>query len=229
MFTWTIITLLTVIRPIMLLAQSIDRSKAKDTEDSAIPTQACHSQTSHQPQHSTHSTTASMGKIDDRLTELNLVLPAATEPTGPFVNVVRAGNLLFTGTCDWCVRVLCVMNSPVLFLAWHSRSHILLFLDYMIAGHVSQSATGEFITGKMGKDLTPKEGYAAAQRVVLSLLTTLKSAFCFVLSLAVQCPDKYPFYDANVVLMLAHAYNRGVGQSGPHQAHRQAHGLCELR
>ncbi|GAB9474389.1 hypothetical protein Gpo141_00011517 [Globisporangium polare] len=79
-----------------------------------------------------------MGKIDDRLAELKLVLPAATEPTGPFVNVVRAGNLLFT------------------------------------AGHVSQTATGEFITGKVGKDLTPEEGYAAAQRVVLSLLATLK-------------------------------------------------------
>lgn len=38
-----------------------------------------------------------MGKIDDRLAELNLVLPAATEPKGTYVNIVRSGNLLFTG------------------------------------------------------------------------------------------------------------------------------------
>uniref|UniRef100_K3WJH4 Endoribonuclease L-PSP/chorismate mutase-like domain-containing protein n=1 Tax=Globisporangium ultimum (strain ATCC 200006 / CBS 805.95 / DAOM BR144) TaxID=431595 RepID=K3WJH4_GLOUD len=42
------------------------------------------------------------------------------------------------------------------------------------AGHVSQAATGELITGKVGKDLTPEEGYVAAHRVVLSLLATLK-------------------------------------------------------
>ncbi|TMW55533.1 hypothetical protein Poli38472_010415 [Pythium oligandrum] len=42
------------------------------------------------------------------------------------------------------------------------------------AGHVSQSASGELILGKVGKDLTAEEGYAAAQRVVLSLLATLK-------------------------------------------------------
>lgn len=51
------------------------------------------------------------------------------------------------------------------------------------AGHISQSASGELILGKVGKDLTPEEGYAAAQRVVLSLLATLKSAFCFAPSL----------------------------------------------
>jgi hypothetical protein len=39
---------------------------------------------------------------------------------------------------------------------------------------VSQSATGELITGKVGQDLTPEDGYKAAQRVVLSLLATLK-------------------------------------------------------
>lgn len=41
---------------------------------------------------------SNMGKIDDRLAELNLVLPAATEPKGTYVNIVRSGNLLFTGT-----------------------------------------------------------------------------------------------------------------------------------
>ncbi|KAJ0401317.1 hypothetical protein P43SY_007886 [Pythium insidiosum] len=42
------------------------------------------------------------------------------------------------------------------------------------AGHVSQNAAGELIVGKVGKDLTVEEGYAAAQRIVLSLLATLK-------------------------------------------------------
>lgn len=50
------------------------------------------------------------------------------------------------------------------------------------AGHISQSATGELILGKVGKDLTAEDGYAAAQRVVLSLLATLKSAFIYLLS-----------------------------------------------
>lgn len=44
------------------------------------------------------------------------------------------------------------------------------------AGHIAQAASGELITGKVGKDLTVEEGYAAAQRVALSLMATLKSA-----------------------------------------------------
>ncbi|TYZ65913.1 hypothetical protein PybrP1_004244 [[Pythium] brassicae (nom. inval.)] len=80
-----------------------------------------------------------MGRIDDRLTELNYVLPAPTSPAGNYVNIVRSGNLLFT------------------------------------AGHVSMSASGELIKGKVGQDLTPEEGYKAAHRVVLSLLATLKN------------------------------------------------------
>lgn len=38
------------------------------------------------------------------------------------------------------------------------------------------NAAGEFIKGKVGQELTPEEGYAAAHRVVLSLLATLKGA-----------------------------------------------------
>ncbi|CAH0479841.1 unnamed protein product [Peronospora belbahrii] len=43
------------------------------------------------------------------------------------------------------------------------------------AGHLPVTATGELITGKLGKDLTTKEGYAAAQLVALALLSTLKN------------------------------------------------------
>jgi hypothetical protein len=47
----------------------------------------------------------------------------------------------------------------------------------IIAGHLPVTAAGELITGKLGKDLTIEEGYAAAQRVALALLATLKSTF----------------------------------------------------
>ncbi|KAE9026133.1 hypothetical protein PR001_g12263 [Phytophthora rubi] len=47
--------------------------------------------------------------------------------------------------------------------------------DYIYtAGHLPVTAAGELITGKLGKDLTTEEGYAAAQRVALALLATLK-------------------------------------------------------
>lgn len=39
-----------------------------------------------------------MGKIDEQLTELGYVLPAATSPAGNYVNVVRTGNYIYTGT-----------------------------------------------------------------------------------------------------------------------------------
>ncbi|POM66452.1 Endoribonuclease L-PSP [Phytophthora palmivora] len=47
--------------------------------------------------------------------------------------------------------------------------------DYIYtAGHLPVTPAGELITGKVGKDLTTEEGYAAAQRVALALLATLK-------------------------------------------------------
>ncbi|KAG7376895.1 hypothetical protein PHYPSEUDO_012567 [Phytophthora pseudosyringae] len=47
--------------------------------------------------------------------------------------------------------------------------------DYIYtAGHLPVTAAGKLITGKLGKDLTTEEGYAAAQRVALALLATLK-------------------------------------------------------
>ncbi|KAG1709069.1 hypothetical protein DVH05_022700 [Phytophthora capsici] len=43
-----------------------------------------------------------------------------------------------------------------------------------LAGHLPQPAGGDLILGKVGKDLTPEEGYDAAHYVALSMLATLK-------------------------------------------------------
>ena len=43
------------------------------------------------------------------------------------------------------------------------------------AGHISQAKNGDLITGKLGKDVTTEEGYAAAQRCALALIATLKN------------------------------------------------------
>lgn len=39
-----------------------------------------------------------MGKIEDRLAELGYELPAAGAPKGNYVNVVRTGDYIYTGT-----------------------------------------------------------------------------------------------------------------------------------
>ncbi|KAG7386231.1 hypothetical protein PHYPSEUDO_000552 [Phytophthora pseudosyringae] len=43
-----------------------------------------------------------------------------------------------------------------------------------MAGHLPQPAGGDLILGKVGKDLTPEQGYDAAHYVALSLMATLK-------------------------------------------------------
>ncbi|KAL7686054.1 putative endoribonuclease L-PSP/chorismate mutase, RutC-like superfamily [Plasmopara halstedii] len=43
-----------------------------------------------------------------------------------------------------------------------------------LAGHLPQPAGGDLILGKIGKDLTPEQGYDAAHYVALSLMATLK-------------------------------------------------------
>lgn len=50
-------------------------------------------------------------------------------------------------------------------------------MNCIAAGHIAQAADGALIVGKVGKDLTTEEGYAAAERVALSLISTLKSTF----------------------------------------------------
>ena len=42
------------------------------------------------------------------------------------------------------------------------------------AGHIPKDAQGNYVTGKLGKDLTVKQGQAAARMSGISLLSTLK-------------------------------------------------------
>jgi len=51
------------------------------------------------------------------------------------------------------------------------RTGNLLFL----AGHGPTKADGSNITGKVGKDLTPEQGYEAARQTAIALLSTLKA------------------------------------------------------
>lgn len=101
-----------------------------------------------------------MGRIDDRLAELGYVLPEADVPPNKFVNIARSGNLLFTGACGLSML-----------LEWPA----VLMLLGCVAGHISIAADGELIKGRLGRELTVEEGYAAAHRVALSLLATIKS------------------------------------------------------
>ena len=52
-----------------------------------------------------------------------------------------------------------------------------------LAGHLPQPAGGDLIVGKIGKDLTPEQGYDAAHYVALSLMATLKSAVLVAVSI----------------------------------------------
>lgn len=45
-----------------------------------------------------------------------------------------------------------------------------------LSGHGPSKADGSYITGKLGRDLSIEEGYAAAKQTGISLLSTLKSA-----------------------------------------------------
>ncbi|RLN54441.1 hypothetical protein BBJ28_00020677, partial [Nothophytophthora sp. Chile5] len=108
-----------------------------------------------------------MGKIEDRLAELGYELPAAGAPKGNYVNIVRTGDFLYTGAALSAAR-----NS--VWIVFIPSRFAPLFLR-VLAGHLPISVSGELITGKLGKDLTTEEGYAAAHRVALALLATLKS------------------------------------------------------
>ncbi len=77
--------------------------------------------------------------IEDKLSQMDLKLPAPGQPAGNYVPAVRTGNLVF------------------------------------LSGHGPKLEDGSLITGKVGADLTLDEAYAAAQRVALILLASLKA------------------------------------------------------
>ncbi|HCL05088.1 MAG TPA: hypothetical protein DHW64_03590 [Chitinophagaceae bacterium] len=77
---------------------------------------------------------------EEKLKNMNIVLPAPSSPVANYVKYVRTGNLIF------------------------------------LSGHGPSKADGSYITGKLGRDLSIEEGYAAAKQTGISLLSTLKNA-----------------------------------------------------
>ena len=76
--------------------------------------------------------------IDDKINQLNIVLPKATPPVGSYVATIEVGKLLY------------------------------------ISGQISIDNNGNLIKGKLGKDLTTEQGYEAAKRCALSIISQLK-------------------------------------------------------
>ena len=79
-------------------------------------------------------------KINDRIKELDIILPQAKPPVGSYVATKITGNLLF------------------------------------ISGQISIDENGKLIKGKVGKDLSVDEGYNAAKRCGLSIVSQAKEA-----------------------------------------------------
>ena len=77
-------------------------------------------------------------KIDDKINQLNIVLPKATPPVGSYLATKEVGKLLY------------------------------------ISGQISIDSEGNLIKGKLGKDLTTEQGYEAARRCALSIVSQAK-------------------------------------------------------
>ena len=78
--------------------------------------------------------------IEDKIKELNLVLPVAANPVGSYVAAKIINNLLY------------------------------------ISGQVSINESGELIKGKLGKELNTDDGYKAADRCALNIISQAKKA-----------------------------------------------------
>ena len=78
--------------------------------------------------------------IEDKIKELNLVLPEAANPVGSYVAAKIINNLLY------------------------------------ISGQVSINESGELIKGKLGKELNTDDGYKAAERCALNIISQAKKA-----------------------------------------------------
>ena len=81
-----------------------------------------------------------MSSMQNKLKELNIILPEPKAPVGAYVATKIVGNLLF------------------------------------ISGQISIDHNTNLIKGKVGKDLTIEQGYKAAQRCGLSLISHAKKA-----------------------------------------------------
>ena len=78
--------------------------------------------------------------IEDKIKELNLVLPVAANPVGSYVAAKIINNLLY------------------------------------ISGQISINENGELIKGKLGKELNTDDGYKAAERCALNIISQAKTA-----------------------------------------------------
>ena len=78
--------------------------------------------------------------FEQKIKELNIVLPDAKAPVGSYVASKIVGKMLF------------------------------------ISGQISISSNGELITGKLGRELKTEDGYNAAKRCGLSIISQVKKA-----------------------------------------------------
>ena len=78
--------------------------------------------------------------IENKIKELGLTLPKATDPVGSYLATKFVGKILY------------------------------------ISGQISINEKGELIKGKLGKDLKTEEGYEAAKRCGLSIISQVKKA-----------------------------------------------------
>ena len=78
--------------------------------------------------------------IENKIKELGLTLPKATDPVGSYLAIKFVGKILY------------------------------------ISGQISINEKGELIKGKLGKDLKTEEGYEAAKRCGLSIISQVKKA-----------------------------------------------------
>ncbi len=78
--------------------------------------------------------------IENKIKELGLNLPKATDPVGSYIATKFVGKMLY------------------------------------ISGQISINEKGELIKGKLGKDLKTEEGYEAAKRCGLSIVSQVKKA-----------------------------------------------------
>ena len=76
--------------------------------------------------------------IDEKINQLNIILPKPTPPVGSYVATKEVGKLLY------------------------------------ISGQISNDADGNLIKGKLGKDLTTEQGYEAAIRCALNIVSQAK-------------------------------------------------------
>ena len=78
--------------------------------------------------------------IENKLKELNIILPEPKDPVGSYVASKIVGKLLY------------------------------------ISGQISINEKGDLIKGKIGKDLDVKQGYEAAERCGLGIISQVKKA-----------------------------------------------------